>query len=234
MLSSIDNQVLDFYGELFEHLFSEPFRNHISERRRLKEVLRQVDEATDAASSSLTRFFVGQKLSETEVAEILSGFQKMGQLLSLEDISNSNVTTEAIAEDLLGRLPCPQTVQISHSAIYRTALHTVVQVLMQVGPVMAEWQKLSFSKTRRTLFSSRNFVKDSLSALTQSGSLSASPPEVLYMSLMYSSIEILPSPSLSMSSRVSWNSAIFLIVGQSMNFSSNVKMHLSKETRCLE
>jgi hypothetical protein len=71
MLSSIDNQVLDFYSELFEHLFSNPFRNHISERRRLKVVLRQVGEATDAASSSLTRFCVGQKLSEKDLLQCL-------------------------------------------------------------------------------------------------------------------------------------------------------------------
>jgi hypothetical protein len=176
MLSSIDNQVLDFYGELFEHLFSNPFRNHISERRRLNEFLRQVGEATDAASSSLTRFFVGQKLSKTEVAEILSGFQKMGQLLSLEDISNSNVTTEAIAEDLLSRLPCPQTVQISHNAIYRTALHTVVQVLMQVGPVMAEWQKLSFSITfelPRRIVNRLNEISEQINALGQLGQAGA-------------------------------------------------------------
>jgi deoxyadenosine/deoxycytidine kinase len=176
MLPSIDNQVLDFYGELFEHLFSNPFRNRISERRRLNEVLRQVGEATDAASSSLTRFFVGQKLSETEVAEILSGFQKMGQLLSLENISNSNVTTEAIAEDLLGRLPCPQTVQISHNAIYRTALHTVVQVLMQVGPVMAEWQKLSFSITfelPRRIINRLIEISEQINALGQLGQTGA-------------------------------------------------------------
>lgn len=29
MLSSIDNQVLDFYCELFEHLLSNPFRVEI-------------------------------------------------------------------------------------------------------------------------------------------------------------------------------------------------------------
>ena len=99
--------------------------------------------------------------------------------------------------------------------------------------------KTSFQKSRRTLFSSRNFVKDSLSALTQSGSLSASPPEVLYMSLMYSSIEILPSPSLSMSSSVSWNSANFYdrrldSEWKIHQMTYSVKMHLSKEILCPE
>jgi hypothetical protein len=100
----------------------------------------------------------------------------MGQLLSLENISNSNVTTEAIAEDLLSRLPCPQTVHISHNAIYRTALHTVVQVLMQVGPVMAEWQKLSFSITfelPRRIVNRLNEISEQINALGQLGQTGA-------------------------------------------------------------
>lgn len=109
MRSSIDDRVLVFYSNLFEHLFSEPFRTHISERRRLNEVIRQVEAAADAASSSLTRFFQSQKLSEETVAGILAGFEAMASLLELENISNPNVTTEEIVENLLNRLPCPQT-----------------------------------------------------------------------------------------------------------------------------
>ncbi|NEP59466.1 MAG: hypothetical protein F6K31_21045, partial [Symploca sp. SIO2G7] len=147
MPSSVDDQVLDFYGELFDRLFSEPFRERIAERRRRNEVIRQVEAAADAASASLTRFFSYQKLSEEAVAGILAGLAAMGSRLSLENISNSNLTTERIVEELLNSLPCPQAVQQTHDAVYRLALYTIVQVLMQVGPVMAEWQKLNFSST---------------------------------------------------------------------------------------
>lgn len=101
MPSSVDDRVLDFYGELFEHIFSKPFHTRISERRRLNEVIRQVEAAADAASSSLSRFFLNQKLSQETVAGILAGFTEMRNLLQLEDISNPNVTTEEIVESLL-------------------------------------------------------------------------------------------------------------------------------------
>ncbi|MEH1797505.1 NACHT domain-containing protein [Nostoc sp.] len=147
MPSSVDDQVLDFYATLFDLIFSEPFRGRISEQRRLKPVIRQVEAAADAASSSLTRFFLNQKLSEATVEDILRGFAAIGELLELENIANPNVTTEEIVENVLSRLPCPQTVQQTHGPVYRLALYTVVQVLMLVGPVMAEWQKLNFSST---------------------------------------------------------------------------------------
>lgn len=147
MSSSVDDRVLGFYGELFDCLFSEPFRASISERRRQNIVIRQVEEAADAASSSLSRFFQSQKLSEEMVGCILSGFGEIENLLTLDDISNANVTTEEIVTDLLDSLSCPSHVQATHDAVYRLALHTVVQVLMLVGPVMAEWKKLNFSTT---------------------------------------------------------------------------------------
>jgi NACHT domain len=172
MPASIDDRVLDFYGNLFDQLFSEPFRTIILERRRRNVVIRQVEDATDAASSSLTRFFQNQKLSEQTVEGILEGFSAIGDSLALENISNSNVTTEEIVETLLNHLPCPETVQQTHDAVYRLALHTVVQVLMQVGPVMAEWQKLNFSSTfelPRRVVNRLNEISDQINALGQSG-----------------------------------------------------------------
>ncbi|MBD2235012.1 NACHT domain-containing protein [Phormidium tenue] len=176
MLSSVDDQVLDFYSELFSHLFSEPFREHITERRRLNEVTRQVEAAADAASASLTRFFLSQKLSEDIVANILSGFASMGSLLQLEKVSNANVTAEEIVEDLLNHLPCPQAVQPPYNAIYRLALYTIVQVLTQVGPVMAEWQKLNFSSTfelPRRVVNRLNEISSQIDALGRSGQAGA-------------------------------------------------------------
>jgi NACHT domain len=147
MSSSVDDRVLDFYSGLFDCLFSKLFRAIIPEQRRQKIVIRQVEEAADAASSSLSRFFQSQKLSEATVESILLGFAEIENLLTLDNISNANVTTEEIVSDLLDNFPCPITVQQTHDAVYRVALHNVVQVLMLVGPVMAEWKKLNFSTT---------------------------------------------------------------------------------------
>ncbi|MBC6435571.1 hypothetical protein FM036_39875 [Nostoc sp. HG1] len=161
---------------LFDLLFSEPFRGRISELRKLKRVIRQVETAADAASSSLTRFFLNQKLSEANVEDILKGFAAIGELLELEDIANPNVTTEEIVENVLSRLPCPQTVQQTHGAVYRLALYTVVQVLMLVGPVMAEWQKLNFSSTFELpgrVVNKLNEISDQINAQGKSGQAGA-------------------------------------------------------------
>ena len=176
MPSSVDDQVLDFYAGLFNLLFSEPFRGRISELRKLNPVIRQVETAADAASSSLTRFFLNQKLSEANVEDILRGFAAIGELLELENIANPNVTTEEIVENVLSRLPCPQTVQQTHGAVYRLALYTVVQVLMLVGPVMAEWQKLNFSSTFELpgrVVNKLNEISDQINAQGKSGQAGA-------------------------------------------------------------
>ncbi|MEL7355905.1 MAG: NACHT domain-containing protein [Cyanobacteria bacterium J06560_6] len=176
MSSSVDDQVLDFYGELFEHLFSEPFRGRITKRRRLNEVTRQIEAAADAASASLTRFFLSQKLSEETVEDIILGFASLESLLQLDKVSNTNVTVEELVKDLLVHLPCPSTVQKTHDAIYRLALYNIVQVLTQVGPVMAEWQKLNFSSTfelPRRVVNRLNEISSQIEALGQSGQAGA-------------------------------------------------------------
>lgn len=88
-----------------------------------------------------------------QVAGILESFEPAGDTISLEDIANPNRTPEAVVEDLLRRLPaCPESLrQTGQDAIYRVALHTVVQVLMLLGPVMVEWQRLGFSSTYELL-----------------------------------------------------------------------------------
>ncbi|NER38116.1 MAG: NACHT domain-containing protein [Oscillatoria sp. SIO1A7] len=171
-MQSIDDRVLDFYGYLFESLFSKPFRTSIADRRKCNRVIRQVEAAADAASSSLTRFLLSQNLGEARVEEILGSFAAMANLLQLENISNSNFTTEAIVEDLLADLASAGAGRESQNAVYRLALYTVVQVLMQVGPVMAEWQKLNFSSTfelPRKVVNRLNEISSQIDAQGRSG-----------------------------------------------------------------
>jgi energy-coupling factor transporter ATP-binding protein EcfA2 len=177
MNTPVVDQVVEFYNQLFNSIFSTPFRPRIAEPLKRRAVLRQVDEASDAASQSLTRFFVNQRLDEQQVAAILDGFSTLGDFLKLGDIANPNITPEAVVEKLLVDLPCPPSVQLAKfDAVYRVSLHSVVQVLMIVGPVMAEWQKLNFSSTfelPRRVINRLNQISDQLAAYGFSGEAAA-------------------------------------------------------------
>ena len=177
MPSTVDDQVIDFYYDLFDHIFSAPFRAAIPQRRKRNTVIRQVEEAADAASQSLSRFFQNEQLSELEVAELLEHLADIAELLTLKDISRANVTPEAVVDDLLQKLSGLKTGERQRrAAIYRLALHSTVQGLMLVGPVMAEWQKLNFSTTfelPRRVVNRLNQISEQLDALGRSGQAAA-------------------------------------------------------------
>lgn len=148
MPQSVEDQVVDYFGRLFGRTFSEPFEGLIEQRLKRNALIRQVGESGDAASQSLTRFFLNEKLSPEQVTDILRAFGRLADLLKPEDIANPNVTPESVVEDLLPNLPCPASVEeAGRDAVYRVALHSIVQVLMLVAPVMAEWRKVKFSTT---------------------------------------------------------------------------------------
>jgi hypothetical protein len=169
----IDEQVIEFFGTLFDCIFSEPFRLGTKDLLRRKAVLRQVEEAADASSQSLTRFFLNEKLTEEQVSDILACFSPLCELIKVEDISNPNVTAESVAENLITKLPCPEIIcQMGNEAVYRVALHSIVQVLMLIGPVMAEWQKLKFSSTfelPRRVVNRLNQISEQLDIFGRSG-----------------------------------------------------------------
>jgi NACHT domain-containing protein len=176
-MSSVDEQVIDFYYELFDRIFTQPFRPKIKERLRQDAVARQVQEAAGAASQALTRFFLSQQLSETQVAQILQGFSSLYDLITLEDIASSNYTPESLVDNLLKKHSCPASVdQVGAGPIYRVALHQTVQVLMLVGPVMSEWQRLSFSSTYempRRIVTQLNQITEGLKAFASAGQAAA-------------------------------------------------------------
>lgn len=172
-MSSIDEQVIDFHYELFDRIFTQPFRPKIKDRLRRDAVARQVQEAGGAASQALTRFFQSEQLSARQVKEILRGFESIYGFVDLEDIGNPNRTPEALVEEFLVEHPCPAAVRKAESsAVYRVALHQTIQVLMLVGPVMVEWQKLSFASTYempRRIVSQLNQITEGLKALASAG-----------------------------------------------------------------
>jgi NACHT domain len=176
-MSSVDEQVIDFYYELFDRIFTQPFRPRIKDRLRQDAVARQVQEAAGAASQALTRFFLSEQLTDSHVAEILRGFTSLHEFVKLEDIANPNRTPEALVEELLKVQPCPTIVSKAGSAaVYRVALHLTVQVLMLVGPVMTEWQRLSFSSTYempRRIVTQLNQITEGLKVFAGAGQAAA-------------------------------------------------------------
>ncbi len=177
MTSAIADQVIDFYSGLFDHIFSRPFQLRINDRLKQKAVLRQVDGAADAASQSLTRYYLNEQLTEQQVARLLSGFAGLTTRIKLDDITNPNIAPETIVETLLQHLPCPASVQQEgQDVIYRLSLHSIMQVLMLVGPVMTEWQKLNFSVTYELpnrIVNNLNQISEQLAALGHAGQTAA-------------------------------------------------------------
>lgn len=172
MYGSIDDQTVDFFQSLFDAIFSQPFRDRINERLKRNSVIRQIEEAADAASQSLTRFFRNERLTEANVASVLDSLSPLSNRLSLDRIANANVTPEALVAELIPELPCRVAdKEPAVGAIYREAMHSVVQVLLLVGPVMVEWQRLAFSTTfelPRRVVARLNQISEQLGALGRS------------------------------------------------------------------
>ena len=173
MHGPIDDQMVDFFHDLFDAIFSEPFRVRIKVRLKRNQVIRLVEEAADAVSQLLTPFFRNERLTEAQVASVLESLSLLADQLSLDRIANASVTPESLVAELHPELPCrAEDDQPAVGAIYREAMHSVVQALLLVGPVMAEWQKLNFSSTfelPRRLVGRLNQISEQLGAFGRSG-----------------------------------------------------------------
>lgn len=141
----IADQVIGFFSDHFGRIFGAPFHQAIPETLRRKAVLRQVEESADAASQSLTRLLVNEQLDNSQAARLLQGLAPAVAALDLEHIAKPNISPETLVAELLQDHPPPALIPELQQALFRVALHSIVQVLTLVGPVMAEWRKLSFS-----------------------------------------------------------------------------------------
>lgn len=173
MPGSISDQVVDFYYAVFDRIFGEGARLGIPGRLKRDEVLREIQGWAGAASQSLTRFLLNKQLAEQHVEAILEGLALATDSLKLDDVANSNIAPETVVETRLGGVKCPEPARAAgHDAIFRVALHSVVQVLMQVGPVMAQWQNLRFAGTfepPRRLAARLNQISEQLGEIARSG-----------------------------------------------------------------
>ena len=102
-----------------------------------------MDEAADAASQSLARLLLNEKLTEGQTRLLLEGLDPIVSTLDLDQLANPNISPE-----------------------------TLVQVLTFVAPVMSEWQKLSFStnfELLRRVVGRLNKISEQLDVLEKSG-----------------------------------------------------------------
>ena len=177
MESAVVEQVIAFYQILFSRVFADPFRSRVADPFRRNAVVRQIGESGDAASQSLARLFLNEQLTEREVSDILGAWERLAELLPLERVANPNALPETVVDSLLPPLPCPPPVrQAGREAVYRVALHSVVQVVMLVGPVMLEWEKLAFSSTfelPRRIVNRLNQISEQIGILAESGEAQA-------------------------------------------------------------
>jgi len=171
--NSIDELVVGFYDSLFNTIFSVPFQARISDPRRSRAVLRQVQEVSDAASQHLTRFFHNVQFSAKEVGILLDNLNGLTCRLKLEQIANPNITPESLMELHLPNLTYPLTCNDSRcEAILHESVFYLMQVLLLIGPVMVEWEKLNFSSTYelpRRVANRLNQISEQMNTLSRAG-----------------------------------------------------------------
>ncbi|MCX6634057.1 MAG: hypothetical protein NT090_03035 [Acidobacteria bacterium] len=177
MSRQIEEQVVDYFAGIFDRVFSESFRPGIPDPLKRRAVIRQVEESADAASQSLTRLFLNQQLTSRRVGEIIEVCRAAFAALKLEDISNPNTNPEALVAGLAGGLPRRGGDGAStDAAVVGLALHSTAQVLMLVGPVMVEWQKLGFATTfelPRRVVTRLNQISEQMGAIGRAGEAAA-------------------------------------------------------------
>lgn len=169
----ITDLVVDYFYDIFDKIFTERFQLEKTHRIKRDKVIRSIQDSALASSQSLIRFFINSQLSEKQASGILNGLKNLPACISLDDISNPNVTPESIVGDLLDKMPCSRGAKKQKlDALHRTTLHSIVQVLMFVGPILVQWQRLHFSSSfelPRRLDNRLNQISKQMNALGLSG-----------------------------------------------------------------
>ncbi len=164
---------VDFHADLFARVFTEPLTARIKDRLRLRAVQRQIDDAADAASLWLARFFKNRKLSTKEVTVLLKGLAPLADAIELAEIANPNLSVEGISQRVLAQLIPPKPVRVAGKEVeFRVATQSIIQVLMIVAPVLLEWQRAKFANTfepARKIVLRLNQISEQMQLLAQHG-----------------------------------------------------------------
>jgi len=149
--NNITDIVIDFYYEIFGQIFAENFAKNITDRLKRDEVRRDIERCAGAASRSLTRFFANEQMTASEVIEVLSHLRTACQKIQFETISKTGVAPESFMAALEDSIRSGEAITPQQEPAVRWALFLIIQSLLLVGPIMAEWQKLKFPTTFQLL-----------------------------------------------------------------------------------
>ena len=144
----LKNQVVQFFGGLFDRLFTDRLLPEIRVELDRRRAGRQIEELADTASQSLSRFLSTKELSDKALRGILDGLRQLTEAYDFERLANPNETHEVVAAELLehARIPAPVAAAGEENA-YRLAFRAVTQAVMRVAPVLADWKRYNFSRT---------------------------------------------------------------------------------------
>jgi hypothetical protein len=147
MPTAVLDQVMDFYENLFKDLFTTPFSTEIRERRKRNEVSRRVEALADAASQSTVRMLTNQRVSEMDVTCILNDLRSLSVVTNVAELAEARETTQGLVAHLLTKLPGLQDITDKQQALYGATLHSILQSLLLIAPVLQEWRKHGFATT---------------------------------------------------------------------------------------
>jgi len=147
-LLELQNHVVQFFGDVFQRLFTARLLSDIRTELDRKRVARQIEELADTASQSLSRFLSKKDLSEATLRGLLDGLRPLTEVYDWERIANPNETHEVVAAELLESVQIPSCVTAArHENTYRLVFGVVTQAVMRVAPVLAGWKRYNFSRT---------------------------------------------------------------------------------------
>ena len=125
-------------------------------------------------------FFPLRQLTPDKVEHVLGGLGSVILGVTLDQVANPYTAPEKIVEELLELPSCSmalaQVTKAGQEAVFRVALYSVVQALMQIGPVMSEWQSIGFPATfelSRRVIARLNEISQQLDVLGKAGSEAA-------------------------------------------------------------
>jgi len=142
------SDLLDFHATLFERLFAQPLTARIKDPLRVRAVRRQIEDAADAASQWLGRFFKQRRLAAKETQAILKGLLPIGDVLALAELGNPNLAAESLSRRVLANLSLPKLIQqTQRQAEFEVAAYGLIQILSIVAPVLLDWQRAKFANS---------------------------------------------------------------------------------------
>ena len=101
------------------------FGSHIKSPIRRREVLRKVQEASDAASQSLGRLFLSENVPAGKVRAVIKALSRLREVMTTDDVATATYSPDALLKRFLPNAPAPKAMTgEAEQTLYRVALQT--------------------------------------------------------------------------------------------------------------